>query len=182
MDDITIKGLTFEPYIKEEEILKQVKRVAADIRRDLTTPNPVFLCVLNGAFIFAADLYRELNLPESEITFIRFKSYEGTSSTGVVKEVMGLSEDITDREVIIIEDIVDTGETAKQLRAKLIESKPKSLKMATLLFKPASLTTGEIPEYVGIEIPSKFILGYGLDLDGQARNLRDIYVLKPENK
>lgn len=182
MDNVVIKGLTFEPYIKEEEILKQVKRVAVDIKKDLTTDDPVFLCVLNGAFIFAADLFRELNLPHSEITFIRFKSYEGTSSTGVVNEVMGLTEDIEGREVVIIEDIVDTGVTAKQLRTKLLESKPKSLKMATLLFKPASLTTGEKPEYVGFEIPSKFILGYGLDLDGQARNLRDIYVLKPEEK
>ena len=178
MADITLKGLTFEPYIGRDEIAKQVKRVAQEVRRDCTTESPLFICVLNGAFMFAADFYREVDLPKSEITFIRFKSYEGTSSTGVVNTVMGLHEDIEGREVIILEDIVDTGVTAQQLRKTLLERKPKSLKMVTLLYKPASLTTGEIPEYVGFEIPSKFILGYGLDLDGQARNLADIYVLK----
>ena len=173
-EEVVIKGLTFEPYLKEEEIKKQVARVAQEICRDLTgDKSPVFLCVLNGAF-------RACNLPESEITFIRFKSYEGTSSTGVVRQIMGLTDNIEGRNVIIIEDIVDTGVTALQLRQLLAEHKPKSVKMATLLFKPQSLKAGSAPEYVGFEIPSKFILGYGLDLDGQARNLRDIYVLKDE--
>ncbi len=180
-EEVVIKGLTFEPYLKEEEIIKQVARVAQEICRDLTgDKSPVFLCVLNGAFMFAADLFRACNLPESEITFIRFKSYEGTSSTGVVRQIMGLTDNIEGRNVIIIEDIVDTGVTALQLRQLLAEHKPKSVKMATLLFKPQSLKAGSAPEYVGFEIPSKFILGYGLDLDGQARNLRDIYVLKNE--
>lgn len=182
MEEITIKGLTFEPYLKEEEIQTQVNRVAQEICQGLDgDKSPLFLCVLNGAFMFAADLFRACNLPESEITFIRFKSYEGTSSTGVVKEIMGLNESIEDRNVIIIEDIVDTGVTAQQLRALLAEHSPKSVKMATLLFKPASLTTGDAPEYVGFNIPSQFIIGYGLDLDGQARNLRDIFVLKKDS-
>ncbi len=178
MADITLKGLTFEPYIGRDEIAKQIKRMAQEVRRDCLTKSPLFVCVLNGAFMFSADFYREVNMPESEITFIRFKSYEGTSSTGVVNTVMGLLEDIEDREVIILEDIVDTGLTALQLRKTLLERKPKSLKLATLLYKPASLTTGEVPEYVGFEIPSKFIIGYGLDLDGQVRGLPEIYVLK----
>ncbi len=183
MEEVTIKGLTFVPYLKEEEILKQVKRVAGEIRRDLEPGDaPIFLCVLNGAFVFAADVFREVDVPESEITFIRFKSYEGTQSTGVVKQVMGLTESLEGRTVIIIEDIVDTGVTAQQLRATLKEQNPKSVKMATLLFKPQSLTTGQVPEYVGFEIPSKFIIGYGLDLDGQARGLRDIWVLKDKEK
>ena len=178
MADITINGLTFEPYIEREKIAEQIQRVATEISRDCKTSNPLFLCVLNGAFMFAADLIRCVDLPMAEITFIRFKSYEGTTSTGVVREIMGLNEDITGREIIIIEDIVDTGITAVQLRALLEEHKPASVKMATLLFKPESLKQGTAPEYVGFSIPSRFILGYGLDLDGAARNLADIYVLK----
>lgn len=178
MADITINGFTFEPYIEREKIAEQIQRVATEISRDCKTSNPLFLCVLNGAFMFAADLIRHVNLPMAEITFIRFKSYEGTTSTGVVKEIMGLNEDISGREIIIIEDIVDTGTTAVQLRALLEEHNPASVKMATLLFKPESLKQGTAPEYVGFSIPSRFILGYGLDFDGAARNLADIYVLK----
>lgn len=178
MSQVTIKGLTFEPYIQRDEIQKQVERVAGEIRRDYEGNDtaPIFLCVLNGSFVFAADLFRAVNFEHSEIAFIRFKSYEGTSSTGSVKQVMGLAEDITDRDVIIVEDIVDTGVTAQQLRATLEAKNPRSVKMATLLFKPESLTAGTAPEYVGFEIPSRFILGYGLDLDGEARSLPDIYV------
>lgn len=182
MADITINGLTFEPYITREEIAEQIQRVAKEIQKDCTTDNPLFLCVLNGAFMFAADLIRQVNLPMSEITFIRFKSYEGTTSTGVVKEIMGLNEDITGREIVIIEDIVDTGVTAMQLRAMLADHNPKSVKMASLLYKPESLKAGKAPEYVCFEIPSRFILGYGLDLDGAARNLDEIYVLKEDKK
>ena len=181
MEEVTIKGMTFEPYLRKEEIAKQVQRVAEEIRRDCAGENPLFLCVLNGAFVFAADLFRACNMHESEITFIRFKSYEGTASTGKVKQIMGLSEDIEGRTVIIIEDIVDTGVTAQKLRTQLAERKPKAVKMATLLYKPASLKAGKAPEYVGFEIPSKFIIGYGLDLDGQARDLEDIYVLKEQH-
>ena len=175
---MTFKGLEFVPYLTREQIAEQVQRVAAEIRRDCKSENPIFLCVLNGAFMFAADLFRACQMNHAEITFIRFKSYEGTSSTGKVREIMGLSEDIEGRDVIIIEDIVDTGVTAFQLRQMLLGRNPRSVKMATLLFKPESLQLGTPPEYVGFEIPSKFIIGYGLDLDGEARNLSDIYVVK----
>ncbi|MBR5728185.1 MAG: hypoxanthine phosphoribosyltransferase [Muribaculaceae bacterium] len=178
MDTVTFKGLEFVPYLTREQIAEQVQRVAAEIRRDCKSENPIFLCVLNGAFMFAADLFRACQMNHAEITFIRFKSYEGTSSTGKVREIMGLSEDIEGRDVIIIEDIVDTGVTAFQLRQMLLGRNPRSVKMATLLFKPESLQLGTPPEYVGFEIPSKFIIGYGLDLDGEARNLSDIYVVK----
>ena len=116
-------------------------------------------------------------MPESEITFMRYKSYEGTSSTGVVNELIGLSEDITGRNVVIIEDIVDTGVTAEKMIEALSKRNPASIKLATLLFKPHSLITSAKPDYVGFEIPSKFIIGYGLDLDGLARDLSDIFVL-----
>ena len=178
MDTVTYQGLEFEPYLTREQIAKQVQRVAGEIKRDCQSDNPLFLCVLNGAFVFAADLFRACDLPHAEITFIRFKSYEGTSSTGRVREIMGLTEDIQGRDIIIIEDIVDTGVTAYPLRQMLIGHNPASVKMATLLYKPGSLKLGTPPEYVGFEIPSKFIIGYGLDLDGQARNLSDIYVVK----
>ena len=178
MDTVTYQGMEFVPYLTRDQIAQQVQRVADEICRDCPSENPLFLCVLNGAFMFAADLFRACQLAHAEITFIRFKSYEGTSSTGKVREIMGLSEDIEGRDVIIIEDIVDTGVTAFQLRQMLQEHKPNSVKMATLLFKPGSLKLGNPPEYVGFEIPSKFIIGYGLDLDGEARNLSDIYVVK----
>ena len=178
MEEITYQGLTFEPYIRREEIAKQIKRLAQEIKQDYEGKNPLFLCILNGAFIFAADLFRACDLHDAEIAFIRFKSYEDMASTGEVQQIMGIAEDITDRNVLIVEDIIDSGITAARLRKELDKHCPKSVRMVSLLFKPEALTVGNAPEYVGFEIPSKFILGYGLDLDGLARNLPDIYALK----
>lgn len=181
MKTITLQGLEFEPYITKQQIATQVKRVAAEINEDLDGDDaPLFICVLNGAFIFAADLYREVNLPHSQITFVRYKSYDGMCSTGEMRQLMGLQEDIEGKNVIVIEDIVDTGTTAAELINLLVEHNPKSIKLATLLFKPNSIINQVMPDYVGFNIPSKFIIGYGLDLDGEARNLSDIYILSKD--
>ncbi|MBD5187108.1 MAG: hypoxanthine phosphoribosyltransferase [Bacteroidales bacterium] len=177
---VKVNGMTFVPFIEEAEIRKQVSRVASEIRRDYEGKTPLFLCVLNGAFVFAADLLRETGMNESEISFVRYKSYEGTGSTGNVKQLIGLPDDIEGKDVIIIEDIVDTGLTAEKMVADLREKNPASVGFVTLLHKPVSSKTGFKPDYVAFEIDPRFIIGYGLDLDGKVRNLRDIYVIKED--
>ena len=177
MEQVTYNGLTFEPYILREQIDKRIKELAATITTDCGGKIPLFLCVLNGAFPFASDLFRAVDF-DAEISFIRLKSYSGMGSTGEVKEVVGLTEDIKGRTVIVIEDIVDTGKTIKHLLEMLSEKEPAEIKVATLLFKPEALEVDVKPDYVGFNIPSKFIVGFGLDIDGLARNLNDIYILK----
>ena len=177
---VKVDGLTFVPYLKQEEIMKEVARVAAEIRRDYEGKRPVFLCVLNGAFIFAADLIRMVGINDCKINFIRYSSYAGTSTTGKVKEIMGLTEDLEGKDVVIVEDIVDTGLTAVKMIENLKLKNPASVKFATLLHKPESSKTGFIPDYTAFSIPPKFIIGYGLDLDGKVRNLPDIYVIDEE--
>lgn len=177
MKQVTYNGLTFEPYITRERIQARIEELAREITAEFAGKKPLFLCVLNGAAPFASELFLNVET-DAEITFIRLKSYEGTSSTGTVKEVMGLTEDIAGRPVIVVEDIVDTGNTIRRLVDDLEARNPAQVKIATLLFKPESLRCDVIPDYVGFAIPPKFIIGYGLDLDGLARNLKDIYVLK----
>ena len=178
-DCVTYQGMTFVPFISREKIDARVVELGKEITRDYAGKQPLFICVLNGAFPFAADLFRQF--PEdAEIEFIRLKSYSGTASTGTVKEVLGLNTPIKDRLVIVVEDIVDTGRTIQKLLNDLGAQQPASLKTATLLFKPDALETGTVPEYVGFSIPRKFIIGFGLDLDELARNLNDIYVLKQD--
>lgn len=176
MNTIKVKDKEFAVSIPEEKILAEVERLAACLNRDLADKNPLFLCVLNGSFMFAADLFRRINIP-AEISFVKLSSYEGTASTGKVKELVGLAEDITGRTVVVVEDIVDTGYTMKGLLADLVSRGPEAVHVCTLLLKPDKLKVPLDIKYVALEIPNDFIVGYGLDYDGYGRNLRDIYTV-----
>lgn len=171
---VKIKDKTFRPFICESEIQQRVRAVAEKINEDMKGRNPLFLAVLNGSFIFAADLLRWVTIP-SEISFVKLASYEGTTSTGKIEEVIGINEDLTGRTVIIVEDIVDTGQTMQRMIKTLGTRGPESIHICTLLVKPQKLQVPLNIEYVALEIPNDFIVGYGLDYDQQGRNLRDIY-------
>ena len=179
MSRVTIKDKTFETSIPEAKILERVKLIADRINKDFEGKTPLFLAVLNGSFMYAADLMKNITIP-CEISFVKLASYQGTTSTGTIKEVIGLNEDIRGREVVIVEDIVDTGATMKRMLETLGTREPASLHICTLLLKPGKLTVPLDIEYAAFEIPNDFIVGYGLDYDQQGRNLRDIYTLVKE--
>lgn len=174
---MTIKDKYFRSFIKHEVILEQVKRLADEINQQHQNDFPLFLSVLNGSFMFASDLMKEINFL-SEISFVKLNSYEGTISTKRINELIGLNEIVKDRTVIIVEDIVDTGHTIKTIYQALIEKECKQIKIATALLKPNTYQ-GEIKiDYVGFKIPDNFVVGYGLDYDGLGRNLKDLYILE----
>ena len=176
MDIIKIKDKSFRVSISEAVIKSRVKALAKQISKDLDGKNPLFLCVLNGAFIFAADLMREITIP-CNISFVKLASYEGTISTGKVQEVIGLNENISGRTVVIVEDIVDTGRTMRQMIESLGTRNPASVQICALFVKPDKLEEPLDVDYVAFSIPDDFILGYGLDYDQEGRGLKDVYTI-----
>ena len=179
MSVVKVKDKTFRSSISEAEILERVQTVAEQINREMEGKNPLLLAVLNGSFIFAADLMRRLTIP-CEISFVKLASYQGTTSTGKITEVIGINEDLTNRTVIIVEDIVESGKTMERMIETLGTRNPASIHICTLLLKPERLEVPLNIEYVAMKIPNDFILGYGLDYDQQGRNLRDIYTIVEE--
>ena len=173
---MTVHGKSFEIYLSEETIQQRVKELAAEINKDYTGKRPLFIAILNGSFMFAADLFKQLSV-EAELCFIKLASYKGMKSSGKVVTSIGLEEDLFGKDVIIVEDIVDTGKTLHKFLPKLIHQQPKSLKIATLLHKSEATEYPLVLDYVGFSIPNKFVVGYGLDYDGLGRNFREIYQL-----
>ena len=176
MSVIKVRDKSFETYLSEETIQHRIKELAVQINADYAGKRPFFIAILNGSFMFAADLFKHLTI-DAEICFIKLASYKGTKSTGNVVTSIGLDDDIFGKEVIIVEDIVDTGKTLHDFLPKLVHQQPKSLKIASLLHKSDATAYPLTLDYVGFTIPDKFVLGYGLDYDGLGRNLKEIYQL-----
>ena len=176
MSIVKIKDKTFETSIPEATIKERVRQLAQQMSKDLDGKNPVLLGVLNGSFIFAADLMREMTIP-CEISFVKLASYQGTTSTGKVHEVLGINEDLSGRHVVIVEDIVDTGRTMKQMVESLGTRNPASIHICTLFVKPDKLEEQLNIEYAAFSIPNDFIVGYGLDYDQQGRGLKEVFTL-----
>lgn len=176
MNEIKLNDKTFHLSMPEAEILKHVRAVADKINNDYAGRRPLFLAVLNGSFMFASDLMKMMKL-DCEISFVKFSSYQGTESTGMVREVIGVSQDLTGRDIIIIEDIVESGKTMLQMLDTLAKHNPASVKICSLFFKPTKLTVDLKVDYPAIIIPDDFIVGYGLDYNQLGRNLKDIYTI-----
>ena len=175
MKQVKIHDKTFELYIPYEKIRAVVETMAEKMNAEFAGKNPLFICILNGSFMFAAELFKRIDLIETEISFVKLASYDGDKTTGTVKQLIGLNENIEGRTVIILEDIVDTGITIENIIEQLKKLNPKEIKIATLLLKPESLQKEVQLDYIGLEIPNDFIVGYGLDYDGYGRNLINIY-------
>lgn len=175
-NSITLFDKKFVPFISAEEIHEKIKVLSAQLTRDYAGKKPLFISVLNGSFIFSADLFKELEI-EAEICFIKLASYKGTQSTGHVVTAIGLDTNLTDRHVIVLEDIIDTGKTLHQFLPQLSNQQPASLKIAVLLHKPEATKYPINIDYCCFTIPNKFVLGYGLDYDGLGRNIKEIYQL-----
>ena len=179
MDKVKIKDLEFELLIGEEKIKSKIKEVALQISKDYQSKNPLLIGVLNGSFIFCADLVRQIDVP-SEVSFIRVASYEGTQSSGDIKQILGLSDNVFRRDVIIVEDIIDSGKTMESILNHFEERGAQSVEICSLLVKPNSLTCEIDIKYRCFDISDEFVVGYGLDYDGQGRNLKEIYQLAPK--
>ena len=178
MKTVKIKDKEFELFLTQQQIEDAIDNVAKQISADMDGKDPLFVCILNGSFMFASELMKRVNIP-SELTFVKMSSYQGTKSSGKIKEIYGLEEDIRGRSVVIVEDIVDTGHTMSLILDQLACDEPADVRIATLLFKPEAMKVEMDIDYVALSIPPDFIVGYGLDYDGYGRNLPDIYKLKP---
>lgn len=176
MQEISVLDRQFSIYLTSEEIQSRVTSLAEKLNEDLKGREVLFFGILNGVFLFAADLFRQITL-EAQISFIKLASYDGTSSTGKIKELIGWNEDITGKTVVVIEDIVDTGSTLERIIGELTLRKAHEVRICTLLFKPEAYTKDIPIDYIGFEIPNSFVVGYGLDYDGYGRNLGAIYKL-----
>ncbi len=177
MDTVKILDKEFELFIPEQEIYRAIDTLAQKITDDLGDSDPIFLGILNGSFLFAAELLKRVKFP-CTISFLKLASYQGTASTGKVKRLIGINEDIKDKTVIVLEDIIDTGLTMQQIKKQLIGYEPKEIKVVTLFFKPEAYQTNDHIDYIGMEISNDFIVGFGLDYDGYGRNLTNVYKLK----
>ncbi len=176
MSVIKVHDKSFEIYLSEEKIQQRIGEMAAVINKEYAGKRPLFIAILNGSFMFASDLFKHLDI-EAELCFIKLASYKGMKSSGNVITSIGLEVDLFGKEVIIVEDIVDTGKTLHNFLPKLLHQQPKSLKIASLLHKPEATEYPLTLDYVGFDIPNKFVVGYGLDYDGLGRNLKEIYQL-----
>ena len=177
MSTIQVLDKTFEPYLKEAAIQEKITELAGQLNQDYAGKRPLFLSVLNGAFLFTADLFKQITI-EAEVSFIKLASYKGTSSTGNVITAIGLDINVKDRHIIILEDIIDTGKTLHHYLPQLENMQPASVKIAVLLNKKEALQYPVQVNYTCFDIPNKFVVGYGLDYDGLGRNSRNIYQLK----
>lgn len=177
MSVIKVHDKTFIPYLPEVLILEKVKELAEQLDKDYAGKKPLFISILNGSFMFSADLFKYLSI-EAEICFIKLASYKGTKSSGQVITAIGLDIDITDRHIVILEDIIDTGKTMNEFLPQLRNQQPLSLKIAVLLHKPDATVFPVAIDYCCFSIPNKFVLGYGLDYDGLGRNIRELYQLE----
>ena len=177
MKTVKLLDREFRVSIPAEKIDNAIAEIAEKMNKDLAGKNPMFICILNGSFMFASDLMKLITVENAEITFMRLTSYEGMGTTGKVKKLMGFTEDLKDRTVVILEDIIDTGITMENTLKQIDEYKPKEVVVATMLFKPDALKRDVKIDYVGIDIPNDFIVGRGLDYDGIGRNLPDIYTV-----
>lgn len=176
MTVIKVHDKSFGPYLSEESIQQRVKEMAAKINADYAGKSPLFIAILNGSFMFASDLFKHLDIA-AELCFIKLASYKGMKSSGNVVTSIGLDDDIFGKDVIIVEDIVDTGKTLHNFLPKLMHQQPKTLKIAALLHKSEATEYPITLDYIGFDIPNKFVVGYGLDYDGLGRNFKEIYQL-----
>jgi len=176
MQEVKILDKKFREYIPEEKIQKRILELASDIDSDMKGKDVVFLGILNGAFLFAADLFKRMRIP-CRITFLKLASYEGTRSSGSVKELIGWNEDVSGKTVVVLEDIIDTGNTLERIVGELRLRKVEDVKVATFLYNPEAYTKDIKIDYIGFSIPNDFVVGYGLDYDGFGRNLPAIYTI-----